>query len=210
VRLNFKWIVAIGLLLGMVEFFWHRPASKEVALATSGDEPGVLTVRARESVNAPGVTTSAPPPATWQNKVEAALDPHVTTSDQAKNLLALFPSLPPAGQFEAAHHISNLLPDDSYAAWAGYLTNPATVPAVQQVIYSDLLRRPNSVKLPLLLAVARTPTTANSAAAARLLRATLGADYGADWNAWQAGIESWLKQNPDNRNPGFPGMTVGN
>jgi len=210
VRLNFKWIVAIGLLLGVVEYFWQRPASKEAALTTPGTEPGVLTVRARESVNATGPITSSQPVATWQSQIQAALDSHTSTSDQAKNLLALFPTLPPAGQFEAAHHISNLLPDDAYGAWAGYLTDPAVAPDVQQVIYSDLLHRPNSVKLPLLLAVARTPTAANSVAATRLLRATLGADYGTDWNAWQAGVESWLKQNPDNHNPGFPGMTVGN
>jgi len=209
-RVNFKWIVPIGLLLGLAEYFWGRRPSSGDAPPAAERVPGVVTAYARENAGAPGVATTFPTTASWQTKVSNTLDPALSTSDQAKSLLALFPTLPPAGQFEAAHHISNLLPDDSYATWAGYLTNSAVSAEAQRVIYADLLHRPNSLKLPLLVALARTPSSPNSTSAAQLLRATLREDYGSDWNAWQLGIQAWLKENPDSGRPGLSGMTVGN
>jgi len=209
-RLNFKWIVPIGLLLGVAEFWWHRQPSKDDAPAEVDAPPSVVTAYARENAVVTSGATAFSAGTNCQTKVGGALSPGVSTSDQAKNLLALFPTLPPAGQFEAAHHISNLLPDDSYATWAGYLTNSAVSSEAQRVIYTDLLHRPNSLKLPLLLALARTPSSPNSGSAAQLLRATLREDHGSDWNAWQSGIQVWLKENPDNGRPGLSGMTVGN
>jgi hypothetical protein len=209
-RLNIKWLVAIGLLLGVAEFWWEHHSAQEEASIETDVAPGVVTAFARENAGPPGVATASATVTNWQTKVGEALSPGVSTTDQAKNLLTLFPTLPPAGQFETAHHISNLLPDDAYAAWAGYLTNTAASAEAQRVIYADLLHRPNSIKLPLLLALARNPSTANSAGAAQLLRATFREDFGSDWNAWQSRIQAWLKENPDNGRPGFSGMTVGN
>jgi hypothetical protein len=212
-RSNFKWIVVVGLLLGIADAWWEHNASRNGAL--TDDETfttGAVKVRARE-IAGPLVTSApimASPAATWQVEVSQALASGASTSDQANSLLAQFPNLPPAGQFEAAHHISNLLPDDSYPAWARYLTNSAVSPEARSVIYTDLLHRPNSIKLPLLLQLARAPSLPNAAEAAQLLKATLREDHGTDWNAWQLRIQAWLQAHPDPGHPGISGMAVGN
>jgi hypothetical protein len=124
--------------------------------------------------------------------------------------MVLFPDLPPAGQYEAAHHISNLLPDEACPAWAAYLTNAAISVEARNAIYADLLHRPNAIKFPLLLGLARNPAALHSDNATRLLRATLQADYGADWNAWQSNLQAWLSRNPDAGHPGISGTGIGN
>jgi len=212
-RFNFKWIVAIGLLLGIADAWWEHSASKNDL--PGEDEPldgETVKVRAREStkLTPTPVRSTATPAANWQVGVSDALGSGVSTPEQAKSLLAQFPNLPPAGQFETAHHISNLLPDNAYGTWASYLTNSSVSPEARDVIYADLLHRPNSIKLPLLLQLARSPSSSKAAEAAQLLRATLREDYGSDWSVWQLRVQAWLKANPDPGRPDISVMTVGN
>ncbi|MFO1515061.1 MAG: hypothetical protein U1F83_19500 [Verrucomicrobiota bacterium] len=212
-RFNFKWIVALGLLLGLADAWWEHSSSKQdrsSADETLTTEP--VKARARETTTASttSAATTAKPVANWQPGVSDVFGSGASTSEQAKSLLAQFPNLPPAGQFETAHHISNLLPDEAYGTWAGYLTNSAISPEARKVIYADLLHRPNSIKLPMLLQLARSPSAPNSTEAAQLLRATLREDHGSDWSTWSLRIQAWLKANPDPARPGSSGMTVGN
>jgi len=210
-RFNFKWMVAIGLVLGIASIWWERSSRRTAGGDDELLDADAVKVRARQSASVGKssgsvVAVSAP---TWQPVIRQALNSGASPAEQAKNLLTQFPNLPPAGQFEAAHHISNLLPDESYATWAGYLTN-ATIPSdVRGVIYADLQRRPNSVRLPTLLQVARS-SSSQSGDAARLLRNTLGEDFGSDWNAWSKRVQEWLKANPDSASAGNSGTLVGN
>ena len=61
----------------------------------------------------------------------------------------------------------------------------------------DVLNRPNTLKLPLLLELARDAQHPKAAEAKDLLELYLEEDYGSDWNKWQAKMEQWLKENPD-------------
>ena len=212
-RFNFKWLVAIGLLLGLADIWWEHSSSRQGDLndnETFGTETIKARARGSSAKNAPGAATTATPAANWQTGVSQVLSSGAPAPEQAKSLLAQFPNLPPAGQFEAAHHISNLLPDDSYGTWAGYLTNSAVSPETRSVIYADLLHRPNSIKLPLLLQLARSPSAPDAAGALKSLRAILREDHGPDWNGWPSRIQTWLKANPDPARPGISGMAVGN
>jgi len=116
---------------------------------------------------------------------------------KAKQLLELLPRFPEAGQVEAAQHIANLITDEDYPAFGAWFTNTNTAAEVQEVILADLLNRPNSVKLPLLLEAARTPQHTQAAEAKELLELYLEKDYGADWDAWQKALDDWLRANPD-------------
>jgi hypothetical protein len=63
---------------------------------------------------------------------------------------------------------------------------------------SDLLNRPNSLKLPLLLDVARgCPDPKTAGEAKDILTLFLDEDHGADWPAWQTRLQQWLTDNPD-------------
>lgn len=118
-------------------------------------------------------------------------------NDKAKRLLELFPQLPAEAQIEAATHIANLIADADYAPLGRHLVNTNTLPEVQDVILADLLGRPNALKLPWLLEVARTPAHEKAPEAKELLLLYLEKDYGDDWEAWQSNLAQWLKDNPD-------------
>ena len=135
--------------------------------------------------------------AQWEGKVDAILTSEGKEADKAKQMLELLPRLPEDGQIEVAHHISNLLPDQNYAALGKLLTNSTLPEPVLDVLLADTLNRPNSLKLPALLDVAREPGNPKAGEAKELLTLFLEQDYGTDWNLWQSKVEVWLRDNPD-------------
>ena len=155
----------------------------------------------------PEPTTHQSPPAVsatgtnlitdWEDKVDEILGPEGEDSEKVKKLLEMFPRLPEDGQVEVAQHLSNLVPDENYEPLGKYLKDPKLPEPVLDVLLADLLNRPNSVKLPLLIDVAREPQHAKATEAKDLLELFLEEDYGTDWTKWQAKMEEWLKANPD-------------
>ena len=133
----------------------------------------------------------------WEDKVDEVLGSSSPDADKAKQMLELFPRLPADGQEEAARHVTNLLPDQDYGLMRNYLTNASLPEAVLDVLVGDVLNRPNSLKLPALLDVARTPQHPNAAEAKDFLELFLEEDYGSDWDKWQTKMNEWLKENPD-------------
>ena len=95
--------------------------------------------------------------------------------------------LPADGQEEVARHLTNLVPDQDYGLMRGYLTNAALPEEVLDVLLDDVLNRPNSLKLPALLEVARNAQHPKAAEAKDFLELFLEEDYGNDWDKWQAG-----------------------
>jgi hypothetical protein len=151
-----------------------------------------------------GIATTAatPQPANlitnWEDRVEQILGNDDTDEAQkAKQMLQIFPHLPEDGQVEVAQHLSNLVSDEDYAGLAA-LTADASLPEpVLDVLLSDVLNRPNSLKLPLLLDIAKSEQHSKAAEAKDLLELFLEEDYGQDWNKWQASLQQWLQDNPD-------------
>jgi hypothetical protein len=133
----------------------------------------------------------------WEDKVDEILGSTSSDPDKAKQMLEMFPQLSAAGQEEVAQHLSNLMPDQDYGLMQAYLTNAALPEEVLDVLLGDVLNRPNSLKLPALLAVARTPQHPKAAEAKDFLELFLEEDYGNDWEKWQGSMEQWLKENPD-------------
>jgi hypothetical protein len=133
----------------------------------------------------------------WEDKVDDILGSAKSDPDKAKQMLAMFPQLPADGQEEVARHLSNLVPDQDYGALRAYLTNASLPAAVLDILLGDVLNRPNSLKLPALLDVARTPQHPKAGEAKDFLELFLEEDYANDWDKWQAKMDEWLKANPD-------------
>jgi hypothetical protein len=133
----------------------------------------------------------------WEEKLDAILGSDTTSDpDKAKKMIEMFPHLTPEAQEEVAHHISNLTPDENYNL-GQFLTNSTLAEAVLDVFTEDVLNRPNSVKLPLLLDLARDPQHPKAGEAKDILELFLEEDFGSDWTKWQAKLDQWLKDNPD-------------
>jgi hypothetical protein len=133
----------------------------------------------------------------WEDKVDEILGSTSPDADKAKQMIEMFPTLPTDGQEEVARHLSNLLPDQDYGLMRSFLTNPSLPESVLDILLGDVLNRPNSLKLPALLEVARDAQHPKAAEAKDFLQLFLEQDYGSDWDKWQAGMEQWLKANPD-------------
>jgi hypothetical protein len=211
-------LLVLALLGAALGFFFVRFSERgtvlnePVAAAPSPRFAPEKTTGASGSRTHPGSGTAAVPEpesvsshpsaatglvAGWDEQISALLEADVETAEVARKLLALLPQLPEEGRIEAIQHISNLLDDEDYPALARWLIDPKTSGGVQDELMADLLDRPNSVKLPTLLQVARAPTHAKAGEARELLEFFLEEDYGNDWPRWEAEMNEWLKQNPD-------------
>jgi hypothetical protein len=212
-----KWgAVIIGLALVGVLLGWLGSRGSAAKLAASGDGPAPLDFQPADG--GPGLVEHRPKlpllPQTnlatptvgmgvsdlitnWEDRVEEVLSSDVSEAEKAKKLFAMFPRLPEDGQVEVAQHLSNLVANPDYAPLGQMLTNSSMPEAVLDVLMSDVLNRPNSVKLPLLLSVARNDSHAKASEAKDLLELYLEQDYANNWTQWQAQMEQWLKANPD-------------
>jgi hypothetical protein len=215
-----KLVVAGGVIVGVVVLAvaLSRRTSKraESGIQVSAAEPAAAVSRATNrsdftskrarrpraagAANRPAMGTvdgAASPTPDWENKLDDILGSAGSDSDKAKQMLEMFPLLPADGQEETARHLSNLLPDANYGLMHTWLTNASLPEAVLDVLFDDVLNRPNSLKLPALLDIARTPQHPNAAEAKDFLELLLDEDYGDDWGKWQAGVGQWLQANPD-------------
>ena len=202
-------ILVIGVALG-----WWGTRKKDAATqalltpspaATTSNGQAFSSQNARARPSETSTNQGASPPATkgtnviadWEGRLDEILGSDVDETQKAKQMLAMFPSLPQEGQVEAAQHLSNLLPDSEYAPMGKMLADSKLPEPVLDVLMVDALNRPNAIKLPLLLDVARAPEHPKATEAKDLLELYLEEDYGTDWNKWQAKMQQWLKDNPD-------------
>ena len=190
-QLKLKHIVIVGLVVAGVETVWRNVSQKQV---TEVADPKPLVAFARESETSsfgtPVVMTN------WQAQVSQVLISGSSVVDQGNALLAMLPQTPAEGQVDVAQHAGRLLSDASFASFGSQLTNAATPAAVRRVVFADLLSRPNSVKLPWLIEVARSPVDNQSGEALLILKSILREDYGTDWNAWRERAVIWMMENP--------------
>lgn len=209
-------VLGIGALVG-----WFGTRSSDSATTAGTNSPSALrqtnpasTSSAKSSASANSGKaisqativpfTAAPPSGTslniitnWEERLDEILAEEKTESEKAKQLLEMFPHLPEDGQVEIAQHLANLTEDADYPALGSFLTNSALSEDVLDVLLSDLLNRPNSMKLPTLISVAKDSKNPKATEAKDLLELFLEDDYGDNWKLWQQKTEQWLKENPD-------------
>jgi hypothetical protein len=133
----------------------------------------------------------------WEDKLDEILSGETEDPAKARQMLEMFPRLPEDGQIEVAQHLSNLVPDDEYGSMTKLLANTALPESVLDILLSDALNRPNSLKLPALLAAAQDPRNPKAGEAKDLLELFLEEDYGNDWSKWRDKMGQWLRDNPD-------------
>jgi hypothetical protein len=226
-KFSFVWkllgvVGAVLLIGGLVGWLGsRRPSALEASAPLAGQtglkpgtssRPDVISVppslertqRSRHFSPGSGISAAAatPQPANlltnWEDRVEQILGNDDTDEAQkAKQMLQIFSRLPEDGQVEVAQHLSNLVSDQDYAGLAALTADGSLPEAVLDVLLSDVLNRPNSLKLPLLLDIARNDQHPKAPEAKDLLELFLEEDYGKDWNKWQAGVQQWLQNNPD-------------
>ena len=139
----------------------------------------------------------------WEQRIDDVLTSQDDETLKAKKMLAMFSRMPEDGQVEAAQHISNLLPDDQYADLAKLLLDPKMPEEVLEVLMTDLLNRPNGLKLDNLFEIARMQNHPKGEEARDVLEVFLD---DIDWDAVKAsgnyepvhqGIIKFMAENPE-------------
>jgi len=145
----------------------------------------------------PGWTSATEPPDTrpWDQRLDEVLLRGGEVNDKADSIRQLMNGAPAEAQAELAHHLVNMAQDDHYDGVAELLTNATTQPEVATVLMNDLLNRRNTLKLPMLLAIARNNDHPLKDQAKDMLELFLQADYGANWDEWGSAVDNWLQQN---------------
>jgi hypothetical protein len=141
--------------------------------------------------------TDTNPLSDWESKVDEILSSTGSDADKAKQMVEMFPTLPPEGKEEVVRHLTNLLPDQDYGLMRSFLIDASLPENVLDFLLDDVLNRPNGLKLPALLEVARNAQHPKAAEAKNFLTLFIEEDYGSDWDKWQTGVDAWLKANPD-------------
>jgi hypothetical protein len=209
INFKFKYIVMIGVTLGAIELWTQLSKPKEADEPVTGSSDRPVKAYARE-LSATTSTITAVPVTNWTVQLEAVLTSSSSTTNRAISLLAMYPNLPPEGQLEAVQHSSRLLPNEYFSALGTQLTNAAAAPAVRRAVFTDLLARPNAIKLPWLLEVARSGVDSQSDEALLLLKSQLREDHDTNWSLWRERVNTWLSLHPDPTPPPFPGTPVSN
>lgn len=182
------------------------PATAPVATARPVPSPGRVVPAPTPAITTPPVVVTTPPiepvapgdmVADWSEKLDDILGSADDEAKKADLLLAMWKRLPEDGQVETMQHISNLLPDEKFSALIPAFTNAATPEAVLDIIMTDALNRPNGMKLPALLEVARTPNHPKAEESRDILEVFVDHNYGEDWPKWEKAVQDWLKENPD-------------
>jgi hypothetical protein len=210
---KFAWVVgflliALGLGLG-IGWLTSRPDSKVQVVGNQVSPPPkpdpMPVEKTNKPVPAPVIEAPAPvvmtPPVetstNWEEKLDNVLLSDADESSKADSILALMPYASNEGKVELAQHLVNLVQDDHYSGAAELLTNSATSEEVSTVLLNDLLNRNNTLKLPMLLAVARQEDHPLKTEAKDMLELFLQEDDGTNWDQWDTAINKWLEENQE-------------
>ena len=145
---------------------------------------------------APGEPANEPAPklAEWEVKIDQVLRANADEGQTAQMLINMLPTLPKEGQAEAAQHITNLVLDKEYSRILPLVKNPGLAKEVLDVFVTDLMNREDTVKLPVLLDIAKIPNHPHHEEAVSDLQIFLDEDNGTDWAKWDTALKSYLKR----------------
>lgn len=158
---------------------------------TTSQTAGEVTAQDSEMPEAETLPADGP---AWEPSINAILESAEDNNVVAAKLDALAVALPLDGRVEATQHMVNLLGDESYQLARRKLADPVTPREVMDVIYSDVLNRPNAVKLPALLEVLAVPGHPLRAESLETLRVFVGKDLGNDLPAWNVAVQEFLRE----------------
>jgi hypothetical protein len=199
-------ITAILITLGGLSWYVMRPDAPSLGtqkavtpeLSTAPESPASPAPTAPATPSEAAATAAnLPLPSTipaWELKIDEALRSQADHAAIARILLQQVLTMPPEGQHSAAQHIANLMSDSDYLEVLPYVQNLKIAQGFQEVIVAESLNRPKEVKLPVLLAAARTPLHPMKETALSVLSVLLDQNHGTDFALWEAAVQNALKQ----------------
>ena len=152
-----------------------------------------LTNKPVARVKTPGTR----PTGEWKLKMERILGSNASAQQKIQDLREMLSKLEEADAEAAVQDLTARVKDEGFSFLKPLVVDPTLPEPVRDEFMVDLMNRPNSIKIPLFLEIARNPDHPDHESAFDTLEAFTGLKYGADWNGWETGIQQWMKENPD-------------
>lgn len=129
----------------------------------------------------------------WETRIRGVLTREgLTEVQKGKALLDLLSSIQAEGAETCAEEAIRRLPNSEYRHGQSVVVNPSTYGLALGVLFADLMDRPDELRLPTLMTIARNSSHPYAEAARTNLDLLLGKDYGQDWPKWEAAVRQKL------------------
>ena len=195
-------LAAVAVLL----VFLLLPSPPPPAIATAPRQAGAAAAAAITSADPGSAITatssgplglaSAPAPiVAWEDRLDQLLTAETDPATTVRGLVSSMRQLPPEAQEQYAAHAVNLCGDEQFALLGEIYLNAQTPQVVTETIFSDLLNRPDEIKLPLLAKTLRNAAHPMAGKAEEILRTHIGLAPGMiPPNGWEQSVDAYLKQ----------------
>lgn len=131
----------------------------------------------------------------WEASIRSVLSREKTTeAEKAIGLFQLLPGMPAEGAETCAEEAVKRLPNTEYRHAQAVVTNPGTYGLALGVLFTDLMERPDNLRLPTLVSIARNAAHPYAEPAHSNLELLLGQDFGQDWARWESAIREKIKE----------------
>lgn len=131
----------------------------------------------------------------WEARIRSALSREkATDAEKAIALFQLLPSIPAEGAETCAEEAVKRLPNTEYRHAQAAVSNPGTYGLALGVLFADLMERPDNLRLPTLVTIARNSAHPYAGPARDNLELLLGQDFGEDWVRWESAVREKLKE----------------
>lgn len=174
------------LLLGLLQFGWCQAAEG------TGSDADVLPPLSDAVVAL--IRTNASKGLT--ERISIVTNAPLTVSEKVQALGVLLAGENREAQRRLAHVVVRVSDDESFKQVRRLILEPGWHPQVHSALMSGTLKRANSVKLPVLLDLARKQDHPLRDEAKQLLGHLLAVDHGENWVAWEKSMKAWVKANP--------------
>lgn len=143
-------------------------------------------------------TPAAPEPVVdWKPKLDEILGSNLSVEQKQQQIREFLATLPDAAAEQAVQSLTLAVKDTEYGFIKPLALDPNLPEAVRDEFMVDLLNRPNSIRVPSFLELARNPDHPDNENAYDMLEIFTNQKLGADWAGWEKAVAGWLKENPD-------------
>jgi hypothetical protein len=169
-----------------------RQASAAAAAAPTSADPGSASTATSDPL---GLASAPAPVVAWEDRLDQLLTAETDNATTVRGLVSSMRQLPPEAQEQYAAHAVNLCGDGQFGLLGEIYLNAQTPQAVTETIFSDLLNRPDEIKLPLLAKTLRNAAHPMAGRAEEILRTYIALEPGTiPPNGWEQAVDARLKQ----------------
>jgi len=143
----------------------------------------------------PAEGSAMPSVADWEQNLDDILTKDADSNTVVRDLVSAMPNLPPEGREEFISHAVNLCEDGQFSLIGRVYLDPSTSKEVADIIFNDLLNRPDEIKLPLLAKSVQSAGHPMNAESKEILEMYFDLEPGAvPPGGWEQAVRAYIRE----------------